>query len=746
MQQLHANILPSLLDKLSEGIVYQNAGGEIIYANLAASTILGLNFEQLPGTSAIDPKWKTIYPDGSPFPGENHPAMIVLKTGNAQLNVIMGVYKQDGSLSWISIDAYPVVKEKENAVSVVSSFTDITKQWPSSEKLKQSEQHQRAILLAIKEGFYLVDQNLRIIVINKAAIELHTQTFKKHLTEGDNILDLFPPDNVEYIKNNFQKAFAGEKIEYEVKYPGDDAVIWFMVTYSPVTNADGEIIYVCIGINDITNKKMAELQLINSEKRFREVLSNLGDNVWEHDFRTGKTYFSERFNDLAGYDSNGSNDIVTVWWNSTHEEDRWMLEENDSKYKEGLIDHHTIEYRILHKDGSVRWVLDRGVVIEKDTDGKPLKIIGTHTDVTKRRQDEDEIKANEAKFRAIFNSTFQFMGLMTIEGILIEANQTATDFFRILKEEVMGTNFVDSMWFSESTREKSKQALMLAAKGETVNYELELNLSDGKHVVIDFSIRPILDAKGKVILLIPEGRDITDKLRMVKEMEQERISKQKEIVLASIEGQEKQRKEVARELHDNINQVLATIKIYLQLAGENENMRDGLIAKSYENISHAIEEVRKLSKALAPPTLDDISLVEALQQMVNDMAISKLFEIEFLENSFDEALLDNLQKMTVYRVVQEQFTNILKYARAKKITISLLTSDDEITLVVNDDGVGFDPLTRSTGIGIKNMQSRVELHNGQFNLKAYPGKGCKLTVTLPIIKTLSNAENQITDY
>ncbi|MGE5106398.1 MAG: PAS domain S-box protein, partial [Sphingobacteriales bacterium] len=549
-----------------------------------------------------------------------------------------------------------------------------------------------------------------------------------------------------YVKSNFQRAFTGEKIEYEYKHPGDDAFIWFEVTYSPVTNADGEIINVCVGINDITNKKMAELQLINSEKRFREVLSSLGDNVWEHDFRTGETYFSERVNELAVYDNNGINDTLTVWWNSTHEEDRWMLDENYTKYKEGIIDHHSIEYRILYKDGSVRWVLDRGVAIEKDPEGKPLKIIGTHTDVTKQKQVDEEIKANEAKFRAIFNSTFQFIGLMTTDGILLEANQTATDFFRLPKEEVMGMNFVDSRWFSESTREKSKQALVRASRGETVNYELELNLLDGRNVIIDFTIRPILDAKGNAILLIPEGRDITDKLRMEKEIERERLSKQKEILLASIEGQEKQREEVARELHDNINQVLATIKIYLQLAGENEDMREGLIAKSYENISHAIEEVRKLSRALAPPTLDDITLVEALQQMVNDMAISKLFEIDFSVDSFDEGVLDNLQKMTVYRVVQEQFTNILKYANAKKINMSLVTSVNEIILTIKDDGVGFDLNKRSTGIGIKNMRSRVETHNGHFDLDACPGKGCNLTVILPVIKTLSNAENKITNY
>ncbi len=135
-------------------------------------------------------------------------------------------------------------------------------------------------------------------------------------------------------------------------------------------------------------QKKADNQILNNERRFREVLGIIGDNVWEHDFATGKTYFEETIQELLGYSNNDTNDNINLWWKNTHPDDRWMLEENDKNYKAGISNSHNIEYRIYHKNGSLRWVLDRGVVLSKDENGMPLRIIGTHTDITARRENE----------------------------------------------------------------------------------------------------------------------------------------------------------------------------------------------------------------------------------------------------------------------------------------------------------------------------------------------------------------------
>lgn len=119
----------SVIASLEEGIVIHNIDGEIITCNESAERILGLSFEQMSGTKSVDPIWRCIHEDGSQFPGETHPAGITLKTGRALSHVIMGVYKCDGSLSWISINSQPLIREGESIpYGVVATFNDITNQ------------------------------------------------------------------------------------------------------------------------------------------------------------------------------------------------------------------------------------------------------------------------------------------------------------------------------------------------------------------------------------------------------------------------------------------------------------------------------------------------------------------------------------------------------------------------------------------------------------------------------------------
>lgn len=153
--------------------------------------------------------------------------------------------------------------------------------------------------------------------------------------------------------------------------------------------------------DDISEKIASERKLRESEARFRTTLRKLGDNVWEHDFATKKSYFSNADSDLLGYEDSEDINYADLWWNSIYPEDLWMVKESDERYEAGASDHHSMEYRIVHKNGAIKWILDKGVVIRKDEKGRPLKIIGTHTDITSVKEIQIALKESEQQFQSL---------------------------------------------------------------------------------------------------------------------------------------------------------------------------------------------------------------------------------------------------------------------------------------------------------------------------------------------------------
>ncbi len=125
----------------------------------------------------------------------------------------------------------------------------------------------------------------------------------------------------------------------------------------------------------------------------REIMSSLGDSAWSHDFRTGMTWFSSKFNPFVGFIPDGLKTTLAenIWWESTHPDDRHLLKENALAYKNMKQERHAIEYRIFDGKGKMHWVLDRGVVVEKDAEGMPVLLVGTHVDITTTKDLQEKV-------------------------------------------------------------------------------------------------------------------------------------------------------------------------------------------------------------------------------------------------------------------------------------------------------------------------------------------------------------------
>lgn len=264
-----------------------------------------------------------------------------------------------------------------------------------SERKKNKSELEKLSLVASanKNGILFVDQASKIFWANEGFQKL-TQ-FSTDQLLGKSLVELCcgpytDPSKLVAMENAFKnkEVFTLEDIYYRQ----DKTWFWARISGQTIMDKDEQVSHYFLMIEDISQEKIVQRQLKEYEEKLRMALTNVGDNYWEHDFRTQKTYFSNLTNKLLGFPMDQSTDLASLWWQQVHPADRSILEENDRRYRAGLITQHSTEYRIIHKDGSISWVLDRGVVTEQDTDGKPLKIIGTHIDITRQKEMEIALK------------------------------------------------------------------------------------------------------------------------------------------------------------------------------------------------------------------------------------------------------------------------------------------------------------------------------------------------------------------
>ena len=203
---------------------------------------------------------------------------------------------------------------------------------------------------------------------------------------------------------------------------------------------------------------------------------------------------------------------------------------------------------------------------------------------------------------------------------------------------------------------------------------------------------------------------------------------------AIIDTQEKERQHIGAELHDNVNQILASALLVMSMI-KNEKMNKKETLEFIETgrgyVNDAIEELRKLSHELAPASFDKVTLGNAFKDLLHDFNLDKRFKIKFKFDEMCNMASDDIQ-INLYRIMQEQMKNIVKYAEAKKIEISVTKTNSSISLRVFDNGKGFDVKTAKNGIGLSNIKKRVDSLSGKFILNSSPGKGCEILVEIPV--------------
>ncbi|MBE9007864.1 PAS domain S-box protein [Fortiea sp. LEGE XX443] len=263
---------------------------------------------------------------------------------------------------------------------------------------------------------------------------------------------------------------------------------------------------------EISDRQQVEAALRYSEERWHLAVAGTNEAIWDWNISTNQTFRSERWDEMLGYAPHELSSNNDEWSTRIHPDDYERVMTAKETYLLRQTPSYNVEYRLRRKDGSYGWFRSRAKAVW-DEQGNPVRLVGSLADIDHRQQIELALQESERRFRGIFNNTFQFTGLLNVDGILLEANQTALNFAGLQSEDVINKPFWETHWWtiSPEIQEQLKQAIASAAQGNFIRYEVDVLGANHQIATIDFSLRPLQDETGKVVLLIPEGRDITER-------------------------------------------------------------------------------------------------------------------------------------------------------------------------------------------------------------------------------------------
>ena len=472
--------------------------------------------------------------------------------------------------------------------------------------------------------------------------------------------------------------------------------------------------------------------LTESEERFRILVDNAGDAFFLHDQRGRIVDVSLRACESLGYTRH---ELLSM---NIKDIDVDFVAKNIEKSWECGLDEYPLSLEGTHcrKDGMTFPVEVRLAAFESR--GRRL-FLGLARDITERKRLEQTLREGERKLRAVLDQTYQFIGMLTPEGILTAANKTALAFSGISEASVLGKPFWETSWWEHSPalQDELREAVRRAAQGEFVRMEATHLAANGALHWIDFSLKPVKDEGGTVTVLIPEGRDITDRKRA-----EESVREEQRLLREMLELHEQERKLVAYEIHDGLAQHLAGALYRFQSIPP---LRDGdpaaaerLQHEGIELLREALGETRRLIGGLRPPVLDEDGIVPAIEYLVAEHKRHDGIEVDFIHEPDIDRLAPPLEA-AVFRIVQESLTNACRYSQSPKVSVELRRINGHVYVDVRDSGVGFDPANVPRDhFGLRGIRERARLLGGTAVIETAPRKGTHVAVELPLTPKVEN--------
>ena len=719
-----------LYDFSPVGLITLERDGAIIRVNLTAALLLGRERSRLIGRRFEEFATDADRPGFHAFLQQIHAGAT---RHGCELELTI-----DGQLSrTVQIDATLSADRRECRLVVA----DISERKLAAAMLLESSQFNEQVIANVQEGIVVYGPDLRYRVWN-TYMEIFTGM------EAGEVLGRHPQDVFPFLVErgvfaNLENALAGgaaKSVTFPFRVRQTGRTGWALDRTAPLRNARGEIIGVIGTVTDITEQKRAQEALTTSTQFVRSLIDSMQDGFLAVDPKGVHLDVNPALCRLTGFSREeliGSGVPHAYWPPEQHE---FILAEF-RRVSQGAPGE--LELIFMRKNGERFPVMITPSAV-RDGTGQIVSYAVTVKDVTERKQAEEVLAASQRRFRDIVNTT---------DGIVWEADARTFDFTFISRqaERLLGYPIADwlqpGFWVSKLHTEDRDWApaycLSCTERMMPHDFEYRFMAQDGRTVWLH-DIVTVVEENGAprwlrgIMVDITHRKQVEQQLRdMAESLEfkvAERTAQLRRLSAQLAMTEERERRNLAQDLHDNLGQLLAVMKIKLTSisAGELQPLIDQMVAL----VAQADQAARNITQQLSPPVLYTLGLVPALQWLAEDIERVYGLMVHVDHDDCRRRLVDEVQAV-LFRVARELLINVAKHAGVRDASLSCLCSGDRLILVVSDAGCGFEPADHLGAwpgyhsFGLRSIYERVANIGGEMEIDSSPGNGTTITLSVP---------------
>ncbi len=622
--------------------------------------------------------------------------------------------------------------------------------------LCKEEKRFRTIFENTTIGMYSTSPDGRILMANPAMVRmLGYSSFKKLARRNLKDKGFLPVYPRSVFKQRIESA--GKVIGLDSVWTKHDGTTLFIrENASAIRDDNGNVLYYEGTAEDITERKQAEKKLRESKERLSLTLESAGLGLWDQNFKTNKIIRNERWAEMLGYELKDIESNIKCWKNLIHPDDINQVEDVIKDHELGKTESIKIEHRMKTKTGDWKWILNWGKIIDRDKDGSPIRALGTHLDITGRKQAEEKLhrlsKDREEIFQALGNATI----IIDPEFNIVDVNRFTIEATGKSKDELMGKKCYE-IFHGTKQPPQGCPAKQIITSAHYVPIEKEMPALGGTFLV---SCTPVLNDQGNLMKVIHSVTNITGRKQAEEELKKHRDHLEK-----LVKERTKQLKESNAGLeafaytvsHDLRAPLRAMYGLAQALNEDYANKLDAegkeyaqRIVNSSEYMDTMIRDLLEYSRlSIIELELKPVQLEQSIKQSM------KQIKLEIKQSNAEINIKTPLPEVIGhYSVINQILTNILsntiKFVKSgvkPKVKIWAEEKNGWIYLYVKDNGIGIAPENQEkifnvferlhgietypgTGIGLAIVKKGMERMGGKVDVESEIGKGSIFTIKL----------------